>query len=124
MLILNKLAYQILQTDSASRVSGAKFEGFTVKLADLHFDSKNLWENNTHGDKVYLAIFSVIAIMIMVIACINYTNLATARSVKRAKEVGLRKSFGSYRYEIAMQFFLESFLMTYRGIADGGYFGI
>ncbi len=48
----------------------------------------------------------------MVIACINYTNLATARSVKRAKEVGLRKSFGSMRSEIATQFFLESFLMT------------
>ena len=111
--ILNKLAYQILQTDSASRASGAKFEGFTTRLADLHFDAKNQWENNTHGDRVYLTIFSVIAIMIMVIACINYTNLATARSVKRAKEVGLRKSFGSYRYEIAVQFFLESFLMVF-----------
>jgi putative ABC transport system permease protein len=111
--ILNTLAYQILQTDSGSRASGAKFEGFTTKLADLHFDAKNQWENNTHGDKVYLTIFSVIAVMIMVIACINYTNLATARSVKRAKEVGLRKSFGSYRYEIAIQFFLESFLMTF-----------
>jgi putative ABC transport system permease protein len=111
--VLNKLAYQILQTDSASRASGAKFEGFTTRMADLHFDAKNQWENNTHGDRVYLTIFSAIAIMIMVIACINYTNLATARSVKRAKEVGLRKSFGSYRYEIAIQFFLESFLMVF-----------
>ncbi len=39
--ILNKLAYQILQTDSGSRASGAKFEGFTTKLADIHFDAKN-----------------------------------------------------------------------------------
>ena len=114
--ILNKLAFQILQTDSASRASGAKFEGFTTPLADIHFDAKNQWENNTHGDRVYLTIFSVIAIMIMVIACINYTNLATARSVKRAKEVGLRKSFGSYRYEIAIQFFLESLLMTFSAL--------
>ena len=111
--VLNRLANQMMQSDSAGRASGAKFEGFTMKLADIHFDSKNLWENNTHGNKVYLTIFSIIAIMIMVIACINYTNLATARSVKRAKEVGLRKSFGSYRYEIATQFFLESFLMTF-----------
>ena len=110
--VLNTLASQILQTDSASRANGSKFVGFTTKLADIHFDSKNIWENNTHGDKVYLTIFSVIAVMIMIIACINYTNLATARSVKRAKEVGLRKSFGSSRYEIATQFFLESFLMT------------
>jgi putative ABC transport system permease protein len=110
--VLNTLANQMLQSDSAARASGAKFEGFTTKLADIHFDSKNLWENNTHGNKVYLTIFSIIAILIMIIACINYTNLATARSVKRAKEVGLRKSFGSHRYEIATQFFLESFLMT------------
>ena len=65
------------------------------------------------GDKTYLTIFSVIAILIMLIACINYMNLATARSVKRAKEVGLRKSFGSNRSEIAKQFFFESFLMTF-----------
>ena len=110
--IMNVLAKQMIQSDSGARASGVKFESFMVKLADIHFDAKNLWENNTHGDKVYLTIFSVIAIMIMIIAGINYTNLATARSVKRAKEVGLRKSFGSYRYEIAVQFFLESFLMT------------
>jgi putative ABC transport system permease protein len=114
--ILNKLAYQMNQSDSGARASGAKFEGFTARLADIHFDKKNLWENNTHGDKTYLAIFTAIAILIMVIACINYTNLATARSVKRAKEVGLRKSFGSYRYEIAVQFFLESFLMTFSAL--------
>ncbi len=109
---LNVLANQMLQSDSGARASGAKFEAFTTKLADLHFDTKNLWENNTHGDKMYLTIFSIIALMIMVIACINYTNLATARSIKRAKEVGLRKSFGSSRSELARQFFMESFLMT------------
>jgi putative ABC transport system permease protein len=109
---LNVLANQMLQSDSGARASGAKFEAFTTKLSDLHFDTKNLWENNTHGDKMYLTIFSIIALMIMVIACINYTNLATARSIKRAKEVGLRKSFGSSRSELAAQFFLESFLMT------------
>jgi putative ABC transport system permease protein len=112
--VLNTLADQMLKSSPGNVPPGAKFTGFTLKLADLHFDSKNLWEDNsnTHGDRVYLAIFSAIAIMIMIIACINYTNLATARSVKRAKEVGLRKSFGGSRTEIATQFFLESFLMT------------
>ena len=112
--VLNTLANQMLKSSPGAAPNGAKFEGFTIKLADLHFDSKNLWEDNsnTHGDRVYLTIFSIIAITIIVIACINYTNLATARSVKRAKEVGLRKSFGGQRFEIATQFFLESFLMT------------
>ncbi|MEO6454591.1 MAG: FtsX-like permease family protein, partial [Ginsengibacter sp.] len=111
-VVLTTLANQMIQTDSASRVSGAKFLAFTTKLSDLHFDSKVEWENNTRGNKSYLNIFSIIAVLIMVVACINYTNLATARSVKRSKEVGLRKSFGSSRYQIALQFFLESFLMT------------
>jgi putative ABC transport system permease protein len=112
--ILNTLATQMLKASAGAAPDGSKFEATTIHLADMHFDSKNLWEDNsnTHGDKVYLAIFGIIAIMVMVIACINYTNLATARSVKRAKEVGLRKSFGGTRFELAFQFFLESFLMT------------
>ena len=108
---LNKLAGQMLKSDSASTAAGWKFTAFLEKMSDLHFDPKNLWEDNNRGDKTYLAIFSGIALMIMLIACINYMNLATARSIKRAKEVGLRKSFGGSRYGIAKQFFLESFLM-------------
>src|SRR5690606_9801110 len=86
---------------------------FMTKLEDLHFDTENLWENDsTRGDKTYLAIFSAVALLILLIACINYMNLATARSARRAKEVGLRKSLGSKRGEIASQFFYESMLMT------------
>jgi putative ABC transport system permease protein len=112
--VLSTLASQMLKSSAGTAPAGSKFESFAIRLADIHFDSKNLWEDNsnTHGDRIYLTIFSIIAVMIMVIACINYTNLATARSAKRAKEVGLRKSFGSMRFEIATQFFLESFLMT------------
>lgn len=112
--LLTSLADQLVKSSSGAFPPGAKLEAFTIPLADIHFDSKNLWEDNsnTHGDKLYLTIFSIIAMLIVVIACINYTNLATARSVKRAKEVGLRKSFGGRRAEIAGQFFLESLLMT------------
>jgi putative ABC transport system permease protein len=109
---LDKLASQLVSSDSASVANGWKLSSFFTKMTDLHFDKKNLWEgNNVRGDKTYLTIFSIIAILIMLIACINYMNLATARSIKRAKEVGLRKSFGSNRTGIAKQFFLESFLM-------------
>ncbi|HEV8285325.1 MAG TPA: FtsX-like permease family protein [Chitinophagaceae bacterium] len=109
---LDKLANQMISSDSASAANGWKLSSFLTKMTDLHFDKKNLWEGtNIRGDRTYLTIFSIIAILIMLIACINYMNLATARSVKRAKEVGLRKSFGSDRAGIAKQFFLESFLM-------------
>lgn len=117
--VLNTLAAQMLKSSAGVAPNGSKFEATTIRLADMHFDAKNLWEDNsnTHGDKVYLTIFGIIAVLIMVIACINYTNLATARSIKRAKEVGLRKSFGGRRFDIATQFFLESFLMTICALA-------
>jgi putative ABC transport system permease protein len=111
--ILKPLGEQMTAQDSNLVARGWKITPFLVKLVDLHFDQKNLWENDsTQGDKKYLAIFSAVAVLILVIACINYMNLATARAGRRAKEVGLRKSLGSKRSEIAKQFFYESTLMT------------
>ena len=108
---LNKIGNDLVQSDSSSRANGWKLSAFLAPMTQLHFDKKNLWEGtNIQGDKTYLTIFSIIAVLIMLIACINYMNLATARSIKRAKEVGLRKSFGGNRSSIAKQFFLESFL--------------
>ena len=110
---LQKLCNQMVQADSATAAAGFKMSAFLTRLEDLHFDPKNLWENDsTRGDKTYLAIFSSVALLILLIACINYMNLATARSARRAREVGLRKSLGSKRGEIAKQFFYESFFMT------------
>jgi len=111
---LQTLANNMIQSDSNARAQGFTITPFLANMRDLHFDQKNLWENDsTQGDKMYLAIFSAVAIMILLIACINYMNLATARSARRAREVGLRKSLGSNRSEIAKQFFYESFLMTF-----------
>ncbi len=110
---LQKLCEQMILSDSSTAAAGFKMTGFLTKVGDLHFDPKNLWENDsTRGDKTYLIIFSSVALLILLIACINYMNLATARSARRAREVGLRKSLGSKRTEIAKQFFYESFLMT------------
>jgi putative ABC transport system permease protein len=109
---LNNFADEMTQSDSSLRANGWKLSAFIENLSDLHFDEKNLWENtNKRGDKTYLAIFSGVAVMILVIACINYMNLATARAGRRAREVGLRKSLGSKRSEVAKQFFYESSLM-------------
>src|SRR5690606_28511393 len=108
---MTELANTMLQSDSSTQAFKASV--FMTKLEDLHFDTENLWENDsTRGDKTYLAIRSAVALLILLIACINYMNLATARSARRAKEVGLRKSLGSKRGEIASQFFYESMLMT------------
>jgi len=110
---LKKYSAAMVENDSAVRAQGFKMSAFMTPMSELHFDPENLWENDsTRGDKTYLAIFSSVAFLILLIACINYMNLATARSARRAREVGLRKSFGSQRTQIARQFFYESFLMT------------
>jgi putative ABC transport system permease protein len=64
------------------------------------------------GDIVYVRVFSIVAIFILVIACINFTNLATAQSQHRAKEVGIRKSIGSARKNLITQFLMETVLMA------------
>jgi len=75
----------------------------------------NLFVNGkpTAGRIEYVRIFSLIAIFILIIACINFMNLATARSVKRAKEVGLRKVVGSTRSNLIAQFFGEALLFAF-----------
>ncbi len=65
-----------------------------------------------HGDIIYVRIFSIIAAFILLIACINFMNLSTARSSKRAREVGLRKVVGSSRKNLISQFFGESVLLA------------
>ncbi|GAB3693334.1 ABC transporter permease [Spirosoma flavus] len=72
------------------------------------------WEGGkqTGGRIEYVRIFSIVAIIILLIACINFMNLATARSVKRAKEVGVRKVVGAFRTSLIGQFLGESMLIT------------
>jgi hypothetical protein len=78
----------------------------------------HLYDNFDGGKPVagfieYVRIFSVIGILVLIIACINFINLTTARSEKRAKEVGVRKAIGSGRKELIIQFLSESVLLTF-----------
>src|SRR5688500_2203605 len=114
---LDNLAKQMTESDSGFIAAGWKMQPFMAKLADLHFDQENLWEvGGAKGDMKYLAIFSGVALLILLIACINYMNLATARSARRAREVGLRKAMGSNRSQIAKQFFYESSITTFASL--------
>jgi len=67
---------------------------------------------NSGGMIEYVRLFSVIAVIILLIACINFMNLSTARSEKRAKEVGIRKTLGSKKKQLITQFFFESVILT------------
>ncbi len=85
---------------------------FLQPMRDWHLRAH--WENgiNTGGLIEYVRLFSIIGIFVLLLACINFMNLSTARSERRAKEVGIRKAIGSLRYQIIAQFFSESLLVV------------
>jgi putative ABC transport system permease protein len=83
-------------------------------VTDIHLHSYNLRDDNIkHGDIRYIYMFAAIAIFILVLACINFLNLSTARSANRAKEVGLRKVVGSNRSNLIKQFLTESMMYSF-----------
>ncbi len=83
------------------------------KITDVHFDQDIDWAtDHKSANRKYISIFITIALLILLVACINYINLATAQSAGRAKEIGLRKTFGGMRHEVFFQFMAESFLMV------------
>jgi putative ABC transport system permease protein len=85
---------------------------FIQPMSEWHL--KSHWENGvqTGGYIEYVRLFSIIGIFVLLLACINFMNLSTARSEKRAKEVGIRKSIGSLRKNLVFQFYIESFLVV------------
>ena len=81
-------------------------------ITRIHLHSHFDWDLPGHGDITYIILFSMIAGFVLLIACINFMNLATARSGKRIREVGMRKVLGAFRGEIIRQFYNEAFFMT------------
>lgn len=92
--------------------SGSHLAYKLKKMTDIHLHSNMDFEVEPNGNMAYVYIFIVIAIFILVNACINFTNLSTARSAGRAKEVGLRKVFGSQRSSLIIQFLSESVFIS------------
>src|SRR5688500_1403304 len=82
------------------------------KITDIHLYSKIQDEAEAGGDISYIYVFAAVATFMLVIACINYMNLATARSANRSKEVGIRKVMGSQRMQLIFQFITESVVMA------------
>lgn len=115
-LILQYVVPQVVQYMSvqASELTpetvDQNFKFYLQPLTDIHLKSNLYAEFSSNGNVQYIYIFTAIAAFIILIACINYMNLATARSTKRATEVGIRKTMGSTSQSISGQFMLESFL--------------
>ncbi|HNP17115.1 MAG TPA: ABC transporter permease [Fulvivirga sp.] len=84
-----------------------------MPLTDIHLHSHLDSEIEANGDIAYVYTYTIIALFILIIACINFMNLSTARSVKRAREVGVRKVMGAYRSSLIRQFITESVLVAF-----------
>ncbi|HIL98172.1 MAG TPA: FtsX-like permease family protein, partial [Pseudomonadales bacterium] len=85
---------------------------FIEPLAGIHLNSKTTYDE-PRGNRFYVYVFSSIACFVLLIACINYMNLETARSVSRAREIGMRKIIGAHKEQIVMQFLSESLVFTF-----------
>lgn len=93
--------------------NGDFFKYSSIPLNRIHLHSTLTNETEPSGNSQYVYIFIVIAIFILLIACVNFMNLSTARSAGRSKEVGIRKVLGSGRYSLMMQFLTESVLTSF-----------
>ena len=106
--LLNKTITKIKRSHGHDEISS--YFAFPMSHWHLYSDFEN--GKNTGGMIEYVRLFSIIAIIILLIACINFMNLSTARSEKRAKEVGIRKTLGSNQRQLIFQFYCESFILT------------
>ncbi len=95
---------------------------YLQRLKDVHFDSEFSQdeENFGKGNKTYVLALSALAVILILIACINYINLSTARSIYRSKEIGIRKTTGANRSDIIKQILVESTLLSFLTIVVSG----
>ena len=112
-------AKQYMQVSSMEdfKKAGNMLEYSLMPLVDIHLHSDRFPELGTNGNIQYVYIFGAVALFVLLIACINFMNLSTARSANRAKEVGIRKVLGTERKTLIKQFLIESTLTVFLSLA-------
>ena len=98
--------------DDWRKSGGGEYAYFMQPMTDIHLYSKVDGNIEAPGDIAYVYLLSIVSIFIIVIACINFMNLSTARSAGRAKEVGIRKTVGAPKKGLVSQFLLESIIIS------------
>jgi putative ABC transport system permease protein len=103
---VEKQAGKILKEDNSNMVFHLQ------PINDIHLDSDFIGEFKANGNRQSVYFLSIVAVLILIIAWINYINLSTAKSIERAREVGVRKVMGGYRSQLIQQFLFDSFLLN------------
>jgi len=119
--IKKDLVYPTFQTEASyDEWKGLNFFDFhVVGLEDIHLDPDMRFEMQPGGNRANVYIFLVVALFLVVIAGINFINLSTAQSIKRAKEVGIRKALGTARRSLVVQFLSESVILSFLAMLIG-----
>ena len=110
---LTAFSDRYMNNDEWRKTNNVKAELYLIPLDDIHLNSNYNQEAEVNGDGKAVGFLFMIAFFIIAIAWVNYTNLATARSLERAKEVGVRKVMGALRRDLIGQFLTESFLLNF-----------
>ncbi|MEX0288249.1 MAG: ABC transporter permease [Flavobacteriaceae bacterium] len=100
-------------TEEQFKAAGNHLIYSTIPLTDIHLHSDRVAEISGNNDIKSIYILSFIALFLLVLACVNFMNLSTAQSLKRAKEVGVRKTLGSRKTDLIRQFLIESGLVSF-----------
>jgi putative ABC transport system permease protein len=116
-LVLKNVVPEIQHDMGVSLVEAQKsvatFLFFLQPITDIHLHSATKYEFEPNGDVHYVYIFGALTIFILLLACINFTNLSTASSSNRSKEIGIRKVLGSEKNSLVSQFLVESVMLTF-----------
>ena len=118
---INQLVPAEAQTEIL-RAFGVTFRFEVLDFSGLHFENRSLDSGASTistGSKTYVLIIGLIGLTILTVASVNYINLTTAKSLKRAKEIGIRKVIGASRIQLVRQFMLDAFLVNFIGFLVG-----
>jgi len=108
-LVAEKKLTEVLQKNSGDKESYITL----ISLKDMHFESDLQSSEFVHGNKTTVSIFAALAFLLLLVACINYVNLTTAKASLRAKEVSIKKMIGAKRKHLFYQFMTESLLISF-----------
>jgi putative ABC transport system permease protein len=100
------------QTEERTRKDNSGSKYILQPLSDIHLYSNLMWEAEPNGDAKTVYFLMVIAVIILIIAWVNYINLSTVKAIFRSREVAIRKISGAFRFHLIRQFLIESFIIN------------